>query len=233
MSSSLKKVTSGISSAIYGDGGLGSALFPQQDTTALDNLLAYYRGVDTSMADNTLKNLEQEAYDLSSDLTGYVSSVDGSDLARKETQNAVLNSYLSTLLPTHEQQTSDLNTRLLNQGLTVGSEAYQRAMNDLLETQNNAINQATYQSVLAGNEVFDDSFSNALKNAELSNDVREAQLKEIYQLLANTLTEEELMNKIYQLQSGIDKINYQNDQSIFNGAKSIANSAVGLLNGLK
>ncbi len=233
MSSSLKKVTSGISSTLYGDGGLGSALFPQQDTTALDNLLAYYRGVDTSMADNTLKNLEQEAYDLSSDLTGYVSSVDGSDLAREETQNAVLNSYLSKLLPTHEQQTSDLNTRLLNQGLTVGSEAYQRAMNDLLETQNNAINQATYQSVLAGNEVFDDSFSNALKNAELSNDVREAQLKEIYQLLANTLTEEELMNKIYQLQSGIDKINYQNDQSIFNGVKSVANSAVGLLNGLK
>ena len=57
MSSSLKKVSSGISSVIYGNGGIGSALFPQQDTTALDNLLAYYRGVDTSMADDTLSDV--------------------------------------------------------------------------------------------------------------------------------------------------------------------------------
>lgn len=222
MSSSIKKVTSGLSSALYGSSGVGSALFPQQDTTALDNLLAYYSKMDTTTADNTLSNLEQEAYDLSHDLTDYISNVDGSDTARQETQQAVMNAYLSNLLPLHEQQTSDLNTRLLNQGLTIGSEAYQRAMNDLAKTQNQALNQATYQSVLRGNEAFDNSFDNALKNATLNNDVRTAELKEIYQLLANTLTKEELMNKIYQIQSGIDKVNYQNDQNIYNGIKDIA-----------
>lgn len=229
MSSSIKKVTSGISSALYGDNSLGSALFPQHGTSALENLLRYYSGLDTSTADNTLHNLEQEAYDLSGDLTSYISSIDGSDNARQEVQNATLQSYLSTLLPQHQQQTSDLNTRLLNQGLTVGSEAYQRAMNDLTEEQNQAINQATYQSVIAGNEAFNDSFKNDLLNAELANNVRQAELNEIYRLLANTLTKEELMEKIYQLQAGIDKTNYQNDQSIYNGYKDVLS---GTLNNL-
>ena len=232
MSSSLKKVSSGISSVIYGDGGIGSALFPQQDTTALDNLLAYYRGVDTSMADDTLKNLEQEAFDLSGNLEDYVSSVDGSNEARLQAQNAVMQSYLQNIMPSYEQQQDDLNTRLLNQGLTVGSEAYQRAMNDLSQAQNNAINQAAYQSVLAGNEVFNDSFSNAYKNAELANDVRTAKLDEIYELLANTLTKEELMNKIYEIQSGIDKTNYQNERSIFDGINDLAGSTAKVLTGI-
>ncbi len=231
MSSSLKKVSSGISSVIYGDGGIGSALFPQQDTTALDNLLAYYRGVDTSMADDTLKNLEQEAFDLSGNLEDYVSSVDGSDQARAQAQNAVWQSYVSSLMPSYEQQRDDLNTRLLNQGLTVGSEAYQRAMNDLTQAQNSALNQAAYQSVTAGNEIFNDTFSNAYKNAELNNDVRTAKLDEIYELLANTLTKEELMNKIYEIQLGIDKTNYQNERSIFDGMNSIANSTANVLKG--
>lgn len=217
MSSSIKKVSSGISSILYGDNSIGSALFPQQGTSALQNLLHYYSGLDTSMADNTLDNLEKEAYDLSGDLTSYVPSVDGSDSARQAVQDATLQSYLSTLLPQHQQQTNDLNTRLLNQGLTVGSEAYQRAMNDLNEEQNQAINQATYQSVIAGNTAFNDSFKNNLLNAELTNNVRQAELNEIYRLLANTLTKEELMEKIYQLQAGIDKTNYQNDQNIYNG----------------
>ncbi len=232
MSSSLKKVSSGISSVIYGNGGIGSALFPQQDTTALDNLLAYYRGVDTSMADDTLSNLEQEAFDLSGSLTDYVSSVDGSDKAREQAQNAVWQSYVSSLMPSYEQQRDDLNTRLLNQGLTIGSEAYQRAMNDLTQAQNSALNQAAYQSVTAGNEIFNDTFSNALKNAELANDVRTAELDEIYGLLANTLTKEELMNKIYEIQSGIDKVNYQNERSIFDGINDLAGSTAKVLTGI-
>lgn len=224
MSSSLKK----ISSSLYGsDDSIASSLFPQQGTGAFKNLLSYYNAYDTTNADKTLDNLEAEALGLSGDLTSYIAGVDGSDTARNETQNAVYQSYLDLLTPRHEEEISDLNTRLLNQGLTIGSEAYQRAMNDLVQEQNQALNQAAYQAVSAGNEVFNDSFDNAYQNAQLANQVRAAELSEIYRLLGETMTEEELKEKIFNLESGIDKTNYQNEASNYQGIKNLLWSASG------
>ncbi len=224
MSSSLKK----ISSSLYGSGdSIASSLFPQQGTGAFKNLLSYYNAYDTTNADKTLDNLEAEALGLSGDLTSYIAGVDGSDTARNETQNAVYQSYLDLLTPRHEEEISDLNTRLLNQGLTIGSEAYQRAMNDLVQEQNQALNQAAYQAVSAGNEVFNDSFDNAYQNAQLANQVRAAELSEIYRLLGETMTEEELKEKIFNLESGMDKTNYQNEASNYQGIKNLLWSASG------
>ena len=217
MSSSLKKITS----SIYGSGNsLAGSIFPQRETGAMDNLLNYYKSLDTSKADETLSNLENEALGLSGNLTDYISSVDGSDTARQQVVDATYQSYLDLLEPQHAQQTDDLSTRLLNQGLTVGSQAWERAMSDLQQEQNQALNQAAYQSVLAGNDAYNASFDNAYKNATLNNQVRSLELDEIYQLLKETMTEQELKEKMYSLASGIEKTNYQNASDNFGNLTS-------------
>ena len=51
----------------------------------------------------------------------------------------------STLNPQFERQRSDLETRLSNQGIKLGSAAYDRAMNEQGNTQNQAFNQLALQ----------------------------------------------------------------------------------------
>ena len=210
MSGSIKKIASPVMKVA---GDVGSIMAGKQDTSVLENMLNYYQNYDTSLADNTLKNLGETAYDLSQNLTDYISSVNASDEARKEAQNAVWNSYQSLLQPEHETQTADLNTRLLNQGLTVGSEAYQRAMNDLIQKQNLALNQAAYKAVSEGNDVFNQSFGQALENAKLNNSVRKNELDEMYKYIDKSKTEYDIQQEIFKLQQDLAAANTANEQA--------------------
>ena len=118
--------------------------------------LSAVNNVDTKNYDNVLKNFETKANEMSgnSNLGNWIWGVDGSDDARQRAEAATFQAYLDKTQPIYQQQKDDLHNRLINQGLSVGSEAYERAMNDLQNNQNDATNQAAYNSVLNGQNAF-------------------------------------------------------------------------------
>ena len=206
MSGSMKKIISPITEA-------GGLLAAKVDTSPYEDMISYYANYDTSLSDNTLKNLGTAAQDLSANLTDYITSVNGSDAAREEAQNAIFNSYQSLLEPTHQTQMNDLNSKLLNQGLTVGSEAYQRAINDLTQQQNLAMNQAAYKAVTEGNNAFNQTFNQALENAKLNNEARENQLTESYKYIDHAPTSLGIREKMYGYQESLSQANAMNEQA--------------------
>lgn len=197
---------------LLGGGGSASTSY----TPAESQYLSYLKSYDTSLADNASNNMAQSAFDLSQTLSArpnYIYSVDGSDTARQQAVDATYNSYVDLLTPQFSQQTSDLQTRLANQGLSVGSEAYQRAMNDLQTKQNESLNQAAYASVLNGQNAFSQSLKDNINAAQFSNAARQLPINEIYALLQNTPTAYQNNQQIYQVQSGADNRIMANKQA--------------------
>jgi len=96
-------------------------------------------------------------------------SVDASEKARQQAQDATYNSYMDKLNPQFEQQTADYATMLQNKGIPIGSEAYSRAMSDLQDRQNAAVNQAAYQSVLAGQNAYSQSLADQISAGNFGN----------------------------------------------------------------
>jgi hypothetical protein len=82
--------------------------------------------------------------------------------ATQQAQNAVYNQATSRLDPQWENAQNDLNSRLANQGVTQGSEAYQRAQDEFARNKNDAYNQANYSAVGAGNALEGQLYGQAL-----------------------------------------------------------------------
>ena len=165
----------------------------------------YLNNINTSAVDNTNSILAQTGYNLAQTLSArpdYIYSVDGSDEARQRAESAVYNSYLDKLMPAFANQTADLETKLQNQGLSVGSEAYQRAMNDLQTTQNEALNQAAYQSVSAGQNAFSNSLSDSISSANFTNNARMLPVSEILSLISTSPSGQQVEQAKYSLLSG-------------------------------
>ena len=165
-------------------------------------MMNYLNGIDTTTVDNTNKNLAQTGYELSQTLNNrpdYIYNVDGSDNARQRMEQSVYNSYINKLTPQFVNQISDLDTRLQNQGLSVGSEAYQRAMTDLQNTQNNALNQAAYNSVSAGQSAFSNSLSDEIAKATFSNNARMLPVSEILSLISTSPSGLDIMKAKYNI----------------------------------
>ncbi len=171
------------------------------------NILNYLQNYNTSNYDNTVQNLLNNAYDMSKNvnqMSNYTYNIDGSDAARQRAENATYQSYVNRLQPQFAQQTSDLETRLQNQGITVGSDAYNRAMSNLQNSQNNAYNQAAYQSVLNGQNAFSQSLNNAALAANFGNNAKNNYLSQIIsQLQLGHSGYDNAMN-IYNVQHGVD-----------------------------
>lgn len=146
--------------------------------------------VDTKNYDSVKSNFEQLANQLSSDpnFGGWTWSVDGSDDARQRAEQATWASYLDKIQPLYNQQTDDLQARLVNQGLTPGSEAYQRAMNDLQDRQNSASNQAAYAATLNGQNAFSQSLNDSLNAANFGNNAQLGNQQRIWDLLSNSMS---------------------------------------------
>lgn len=219
---------------IFGAGGASTSY-----NTAENEILKYLKNIDTSVADDSNANMAQQAYSLSQTLANrpnYIYSVDGSDAARERIENATYNSYVDKLTPQFQQQTSDLQTRLANQGLSVGSEAYQRAMNDLQTEQNDALNQAAYKSVEAGQNAFSKSLQDAISAGNFTNSARVLPINEIYALLQNSPTGYEKNMQIYQIQNSAEnRINANkaaNAQAQNQLGMNIISGAAGALMGL-
>lgn len=198
------------------------------DTTAADNYLKYLNNYDTSKVDNTISNMENTALNFSNQLGNmgnYSFSVDGSDAARQRAEAATYQSYLDKLTPQFDQQQKDLETRLQNQGLSVGSEAYQRAMNDFLDNKNEAINQAAYNAVNQGQSSFSQSLADAMSAGNYGNTAQQGYINLINSLLGNSVSGYDNQQNIYSV--GMNKALGQ-----YNAAVQNAKNKGGLLNGL-
>ena len=164
----------------------------------------YLDGLDTSTVDNTYKNVANNAYALSSQLPNYVYSADGSDEARQRMENAVYNQAADKLNKQFSLDAADLNTRLQNQGLAVGSNAYQNAFSTLQDSQYDALQNAAYNSIIQGQSAFSNSLNDMVTAGNFTNNARQVSLSEILQSLQNSISG-------YQVQK--DKFNAWNTAS--------------------
>lgn len=209
----------------------------QQDTTAYTNYLNYLNNYDTSNVDNTLNNLTTYANSASQNLAdvmgNYNFSVDGSDDARQRAEQAQFNSYMNYMQPQFQQQTSDLATALQNKGLAVGSEAYERAMNDLQDNQNQAINQASYNAVNAGQNAFSQSLADSINAGNFGNTAQQNYINQLLSALTGSASGYENQQNIYSVGTAKSAVDYQNAVAKAQAAKGGLSGAIsGGLNGL-
>lgn len=182
--------------------------------------------VDTKDYDNVNKNFQSVANKMSgnANLGDWNWSVDGSDAARQRAENATYQAYIDKLTPQFENQTNDMQTRLVNQGLTPGSEAYERAMTDLQNNQNDAISQAAYASVLSGQNAFSQSLNNEIAAGNYGNNAQSAYTNQIWNLLQNSMSgydkEMQKANLWTQLWNDKQKANAANQKGGWSGALS-------------
>ncbi|MBQ8784971.1 MAG: tail fiber domain-containing protein [Alphaproteobacteria bacterium] len=185
--------------------GVGS-----QNTSMLGserNILKYLNNYDTQLYDNTLKNLVNNAYMMSQNLpnaNNYTFNVNGSDEARKRAEQATYQSYIDKLQPQFSQQTNDLESRLQNQGIMVGSDAYNNAMTNLQNSQNSAYNQAAYNSVLNGQNAYSKSLADSITAGNFNNNARSNYISQILSQLQGSYSGYDNAMNIYGVRHGID-----------------------------
>nr|DAG85113.1 MAG TPA: Neck appendage protein [Caudoviricetes sp.] len=119
----------------------------------VDNGLA---GLQWDPATNTLKTT------YGSQLQGVLGNLFGGTNADKQAADSVYSAFSDRYEPIFERQSNNLQDRLVNQGIPVGSEAYSRAMSDMAQTQNDARQQAMYQAQQAGQQARTQEIQNNL-----------------------------------------------------------------------
>ena len=185
---------------IFGTGSTGTYGYE-------NNYMNYLNNYNTSNYDNVLNNMTSAALNMSQNLNSlpaYQFGVDNSDAARQRAENATYQSYVDKLVPQYQQQANDLQTRLINQGVPVGSEAYQRAMNDLQGAQNAALNQAAYQSVLNGQNAYSQSLNDSINTAQFGNTAQQNYIQQIKSLLDGSVSGYDNMANLYNVQKGVE-----------------------------
>ncbi len=217
-----------------GAGGASTSVYGSES-----NILNYLKNYNTTNYDNTLNNLTSYAANASQNLPNmgnYNFSVAASDGARQRAEQATYNSYANLMQPTFANQTDDLQARLANQGLAVGSEAYQRAMNDLQNNQNNALNQAVYQSVLNGQNAYSQSLQDQINAASFGNAAQSNYINQLLAALQNSISgytnamnqydiQHQADNRIAQNRAYNSAAQHQAGNDFLNSAASAAASA--------
>lgn len=195
-----------------------------------NELINFLNKQDTSNVDTTLKNLTEYASFSSEDLADrmgdYTFDVEASDLARQQAQDAVYNQYMERLTPQFERQASDLQTRLANQGLGVGTEAYQRAMSDLQQEQNEATSQAAYQSVLAGQQAYSQDLANQIAAGTFGNQAQQAYINQLISALQGSQSAYDVAMDKYAAQQNLANQNYAAKQQAMNNRLALTNSLI-------
>ena len=171
-----------------------------------NNYKNYLRNYDTYNYDEAANNMAATAYNMSQNLDtmpNYQFNVEGGDAARQRAEDATYQAYVDKLTPVYQQQTTDLSNQLINQGIPVGSEAYIRAMQNLQNNQNDALNQAAYQSVLNGQNAYSQAFADNLRAAQFNNNARQSYIDQIRTLLGNSISGYDNMANLYNVQKGV------------------------------
>ena len=198
------------------------------DSTPDVNYMNYLQNYDTSKTDETLANLQNYALNQSKNIDNmgdWSFAVDASDEARRQAQEATYNSYMDYLNPQFERQTSDLESSLINKGLAVGSDAYQRAMSDLQDRQNAATNQAAYQSVLAGQNAYTQDLQNQIAAGNFGNTAQASYLAQILGALGESPS-------AYDIQGDIYAVGSNKAQNEYTAKQQTAANRLGLINSL-
>ena len=211
---------------------LGAGTASTSRTSAENEILNYLKNYDTSDYDTTLNNLNNYAADASQNLNNmgnYNFAVAASDPARIRAEQATYNSYADLLQPSFNNQLNDLQARLANQGLNVGSEAYQRAVNDLQNNQNNALAQAAYQSVLNGQKAYSQTLQDQINAATFGNSAQSAYINQLLNALQNSVSGYQNALNRYNIQNGAELRIAQNKaanaQDQINAGNEFINSA--------
>lgn len=200
------------------------------DSTPANNYMSYLQNYDTSKTDDTLSNLQQYALNQSQNINNmgdWTFNAGASDEARQQAQEATYNSYMDYLNPQFERQTADYSTMLQNKGLPVGSEAYERAMSDLQDRQNAAVNQAAYQSVLAGQQAYTQDLQNNIAAGNFGNSAQSAYLAQILGALGESPSEYDIQGNIYAVGSNKAQNEYTAKQQTAANRLSLINSLLG------
>ena len=115
-----------------------------------------FAGLSWDPATNTLNTTYGQQ------MQGVLGNLFGGTNADKQAADSVYSAFSDRYEPLFERQTNNLQDRLANQGIPVGSEAYSRAMSDMSQTQNDARQQAMYQAQQAGQQARNNEIQNNL-----------------------------------------------------------------------
>lgn len=155
----------GFFKSLFGGGG-GSA--PTYDVNQAKDMYNWTLNKGRYNVNNGLAGLNWDADTNTLNTTyggqmqGVLSNLFGGSNADKQAADSVYSAFSDRYEPVFERQSANLQDRLLNQGLPVGSEAYTKATSDLAKEQNDARQQAAYQSVQAGQQARNNEIQNNL-----------------------------------------------------------------------
>jgi len=146
--------------------------------------------------------------------------------------------YLARLNPQFQRDEESLRTRLINQGIGQGSQAYQREMDTFNQTRNDARQQA----ILAGQQYGSTAQQQALQRRNQSiqeyDAQRNAPLNEYIGLTSGTqVTNPQFSSQNYQGSAPVDYAglvnqNYQNQMAQYNAKQAASNNTMSSLFGL-
>lgn len=200
------------------------------DTSPTRNLVKFLDEYNHEPVDTTLSNLSTWASDASGNLGNlmgdYTFNVDASDKARQQAEDATYQSYMDKLNPQFAQQTSDMSTALQNKGLAVGSEAYNRAMNNMQDNQNEARNQAAYQSVLAGQNAYSQDLANQINAANFGNTAQQNYINQLLTALTGSSSGYDVAMDKYAAESNLAAQQYAAKQQAMNNRLALVNGAM-------
>lgn len=215
-------------SGSFASGSSKNTVSNPQALAAANELSNYLKSLNTSTVDNTYQNIANNAYSLSSNLPNYVYNVDGSDAARQRMENAVYNQASTKLNQQFEQDLSNLNTKLQNQGIAVGSQAYNNAVSNLQNDQYDALTNAAYESVIQGQNAFSNSLNDSINAGNFTNSARQQSLSEILQTLQNSISGYDVYNNIFNAMSQASDQVSKNSSTAY-GVKADAQDVSSLL----
>lgn len=101
------------------------------------------------------------------------------DQTGDQVQEALYRKQTQMLDPQFQQQSSDLSSRLANQGIMPGSEAYNREMNNFARNQQNAYESARDAAILAGGQEQSRLNEMGLSRAQLNNAAQAQELADL------------------------------------------------------
>lgn len=187
---------------------------PQQSTKPYKEYLNYLNQYDTSDVDSTLGNLTDWASEASSNLAdqfgNYNFNVTADDAARQRAEQATFDSYMNYMTPQFDRQRESYATMLQNQGIPVGSEAYERAMGDLQDRQNQAVTQASAQAVKAGQDAYSQSLTDDINASGFGNASQQAYINQLLSALQGSASGYENKSNIYAAGTAKSAVDYQN-----------------------
>lgn len=204
------------------------------DFTPYNEYSNYLKSYDTSNVDNTLSNLTSWASNSSANtlnnMGDYTFSVDGSDDARQRAEDALYNSVVDKLTPQFDRQRENMASMLQNQGIPVGSEAYERAMTDLEEKQNDTLSQAAYQAVLGGQNAFSQSLADEMNAGSYGINAQNAYINQLLTALNGSASGYENQQNIFSVGSGKSDLKFAQDKANANSSNGLG-TAIGTIGG--